>query len=272
MSAELWLHLRGKANAGQRRLPFFLAEFARRISNPAMRISKFSSFVLLFALAASGCVSSKKQSVIHLLQPENFYSYLESSGVGSDPDHVFNWEKDGTLRISGQHYGYLATKQTNFANYKLVAEFKWGNKTWAPRLTNACDSGVLIHGGGKDQVWPRSIEAQIIEGGTGDILVVNGAYLTIDGVTKGPKIARFDWPGRNPWRDEFGFRGPHEIEKPRGQWNRMEILCDGDRVQIKVNGHKTLEGTNASPSSGKIFMQSEGAEIFFRRLDLCPLR
>lgn len=237
-----------------------------------MRISKFSSFVLLFALAASGCVSSKKQNVIHLLQPENFYSYLESSGVGSDPDHVFNWEKDGTLRISGQHYGYLATKQTNFANYKLVAEFKWGNKTWPPRLTNACDSGVLIHGGGKDQVWPRSIEAQIIEGGTGDILVVNGAYLTIGGVTKGPKIARFDRPGRNPWRDEFGFRGPHEIEKPRGQWNRMEILCDGDRVQIKVNGHKTLEGTNASPSSGKIFMQSEGAEIFFRRLDLYPLR
>lgn len=235
-----------------------------------MRTPNLVSF--LFVLAIAGCQSARNQNVIHLLQPENFYSFNEKDGVGSDPDHVFTWEKDGTLRISGQHYGYLATKQTNFSNYKLVAEFKWGEQTWAPREKNARDSGVLIHAGGKDYVWPRSIEAQIIEGGTGDILVVNGAYLTINGETKGPKIARFDRPGRNPWRDELGFRGPHEIEKPTGQWNRMEILCDHDKVAIWVNGHKTLEGTNATPTSGKIVLQSEGAEIHFRRLDLYPLR
>ena len=175
------------------------------------------------------------------------------------------------LHISGQHYGYLATKQ-EYSNYRLVTEFKWGNITWPPRLTNACDSGVLVHTVGKDVVWPKSIEAQIIEGGTGDILVVSGAYLTVDGVRKGPRIERFDRPGRNPWKDELGFRGPNEIEKPRGQWNRMEILCAGDAVTIWVNGHKTLSGTNAIPSAGKIVLQSEGAEIFFRRLDLYPLK
>ena len=61
------------------------------------------------------------------------------------------------------------------------------------------------------------------------------------------------------------------IEQPRGEWNRMEVLCDGDKVSITVNGHKTLEGINAMPHAGKILVQSEGAEIFFRRLDVYPL-
>jgi len=212
--------------------------------------------------------------VIHLLRGNDrsgFYSFLTDFGVDNDPDHVFTLT-NGVLRISGQHYGYLATRQTNFSNYKLVAEFKWGEKTWPPRELNARDSGILVHCVGKDQVWPKSIEAQMIEGGTGDILVVSGAYLTVDGVRKGPNIARFDRPGRNPWKDERGFRGPNEIEKPHGQWNRLEALCAGDHLSITVNGHLTLSGTNASPTAGKILVQSEGAEVFFRRLDLYPVK
>ena len=223
-------------------------------------------------LAGVGCKSTgDKAGVIQLLEQDRsaFYSFLREFGVDKDPDQVFTLA-NGQLHITGQHYGYFATKQ-EYSNYRLVAEFRWGEKTWAPRLENARDSGVLVHTGGKDGVWPKSIEAQIIEGGTGDILVVSGAFLTVDGVTKGPAIARFDRPGRNPWEDKKGFRGPHEIEKPAGQWNRMEILCKGDSVSITVNGHKTLSGTNAIPQSGKIVMQSEGAEIFFRRLDLYPL-
>jgi hypothetical protein len=212
--------------------------------------------------------------VIHLLSGNDlspFYPFLKDFGKDNDPDHVFTIT-NGVLHITGQHYGYLATKETNFANYKLVAEYKWGEKSWPPRETNAGDSGVLVHFVGKDGVWPKSIEAQIIEGGTGDILVVSGAYLTIDGVTKGPKIERFDRPGRNPWSDQKGFRGPHEIEMPHGEWNRMEILCDHDKLGITVNGHATLTGSNAVPQAGKILLQSEGAEIFFRRLDLYPLQ
>lgn len=224
----------------------------------------------------------------HLLQADNFYSFLKDLGTNNDKDHVFTWiqpsreSRKGAeilaqknppgpiLHVSGQHYGYIATKK-EFSNYKLVAEYKWGNKTWAPRETNARDGGVLCHFVGRDQVWPKSLEAQIIEGGTGDILVVSGAYLTVDGQRKGPAIARFDRPGRNPWQDVKGFRGPNEIENPVGEWNTMEVFCGGDHFGITVNGHKTLEGTNAIPTSGKILVQSEGAEIFFRRLDLYPL-
>jgi hypothetical protein len=74
-----------------------------------------------------------------LLQQDRgaFYSYLRDLGMDNDPAHVFTLT-NGVLHITGQHYGYLATKQ------------------------------------------------------------------------------RFDRPGRNPWEERLGFRGPHEIEKPRG--------------------------------------------------------
>jgi hypothetical protein len=238
------------------------------------RSAGWLSFVLLSAFFCGCPVTAKEAPVIHLLsqdKDQTFYTFLKDIGKDKDDDHVFTLT-NGVLRISGEHFGYMATRDTNFSDFKLLAEFKWGEKTWAPRETNARDSGILIRCQGKDQVWPKSIEAQIIEGGTGDILVVNGAYLTVNGETKGPGIARFDRPGRNPWSDEKGFRGPHEIEKPAGEWNRMEILCDHDKVSIKVNGHTTLTGTNATPASGKILVQTEGAEIYFRRLDVYPLK
>ena len=90
---------------------------------------------------------------IHLLSGNDlspFYPFL-TNGMGKDPDHVFTLT-NGILRISGQHYGYLSTRQTNFANYRLIAEFRWGEQTWAPRMTNARDSGILVHCVGKDQV------------------------------------------------------------------------------------------------------------------------
>jgi hypothetical protein len=230
--------------------------------------------LLAVGLLLAGCSTTPApHEPIHLLSGNDlshFYTFLKESGKDNDPDHVFTMTNE-VLRISGEHYGYLATQETNYSNYRLLAEFKWGEQTWPPRETNARDSGVLVNFVGKDQVWPKSIEAQMIEGGTGDILVVSGAYLTVNGETKGPAIARFDRPGRNPWKDEKGFRGPHEIEKSHGQWNRLEVLNANGKIRIKVNGHKTLEGTNAIPSSGKIVLQSEGAEVFFRRLDLYPL-
>lgn len=227
--------------------------------------------VLCPALFGTVLSARCEDKVIHLLNGNDlspFYPFTKEHGT-NDPDHVFTMT-NGVLRISGEDIGYLATKET-FANYRLVAEFKWGEETWGDRKFNARDSGVLVHGSGPDQVWPKCIECQMIEGGTGDLLVVNGAYLTVNGVRKGPRIERFDRPGRNPWQDVKGFRGPHEIENPHGEWNTLEVICEGGKVGVTVNGHKTLEGTNAIPQSGKIMLQTERAEVFFRRLDLYPL-
>ena len=65
-----------------------------------------------------------------------------------------------------------------------------------------------------------------------------------------------------------GFRGGQDAEKPLGEWNTLECVCDGDRITNILNGKVVNAGTGATPSRGKLLFQSEGAEVFFRRIDL----
>ena len=95
-----------------------------------------------------------------------------------DPDRVFSVvdQIDGApaIRMSGQHHGGILTKE-RYTNYRLILEFRWGSVTWGSRKDAARDSGVLLHCQGEEgnmnatftSPWMRSIEAQIIEGGTG---------------------------------------------------------------------------------------------------------
>jgi len=224
--------------------------------------------------------------------------YVYMQGIGyDDPDHVFTVQ-DGMLHVSGNGLGGLCTKQA-YRDYRMVCEFKWGTQTWGRRKEAARDSGVLVHCTGPDGaysgVWMASIEAQIIEGGVGDFIVVPGKdaegkpiplSLTAhvvqdrdgesvwrpDGVEKTFTSGRINWSGRDPdWQDKLGFRGEHDIEAPLGQWNRMEVICRGDQITIMLNGVVVNHGYHAIPSAGKLTIQTELAEIFIRRWELHPL-
>jgi hypothetical protein len=133
----------------------------------------------------------------------------------------------------------------------------------------------LFHVVGPDKVWPTSIEYQIIEGGTGDIILVGDAALTVAGESKtrgrfnrgGKKVP----PGASPYA--AGYRDPvMEYENPHGEWNLLELYADGDKVKYVVNGKVANEGSGAKPARGRILFQSEGAEVFFRNIELRPLR
>jgi 3-keto-disaccharide hydrolase len=219
-----------------------------------------------------------------------FYTYLHDHKY-EDPDRVFS-VRDGLLVISGQELGGLTTRQ-EFGDYHLVAEWKWGGKTWPPRVDKARDSGILLHCVGPDGAygghWMESQECQIIEGGCGDFIMVAGQTkpsLTCEIRTgsdgqpyfeKGARAitrdsGRFNWWGRDPqWKDVMGFRGRLDVEKPAGEWNRMEVICDGDTITNIVNGYVVNIGTKSSLTRGKIIFQSEGAEIIFRKIEIRPL-
>jgi hypothetical protein len=204
----------------------------------------------------------------------NFDIVLRGGEINHDPDHVFTVE-DGMVHVSGKTFGYFITKK-EYSNYYLRAEFKWGEGTYAPRAGKGRDSGILYHVVGEQKVWPRSIELQIQEGATGDIWLTDGASLqSKDGTTVvGPpgKASRIDRFNKGPWKDVAGYRDPQgEMEKPHGEWNVVELAVRGDHVWQFVNGKLANEGTHATPSSGKILFQSEGAEIFFRNMSIAPL-
>lgn len=223
-----------------------------------------------------------------------------------DPDRVFSVvdQIDGApaIRISGQHFGGLVTKN-RFTNYRLILEFRWGALTWGARKNSARDAGVLVHCQGpfgncrKDfnSPWMRSYEFQIIEGGTGDLLVLGG-FDRKDGSLIRPEITatlrdtkskvwqaggiptvftsgRVDWYGRDPqWKDTTCFRGSQDVEKPTGEWNHAEVVCDGASLRYHVNRVLVNEASHASIREGTLLFQSEGAEIFFRRIELHPLK
>jgi len=236
----------------------------------------------------------------------NFYTWLVDFKE-RDPDKVFSVvdQIDGApaLRASGQHWGGLITKQ-EFSNYRLIVEFRWGLLTWGDRKDKSRDSGILVHAQGPEGnyskdfngPWMRSVEFQIIEGGTGDFILVNG-YSPVGELIKvsltatmkkdrdgenvfdpGGKLTpvegqtRINWYGRDlDWEDKLGFRGKEDVESPTGQWTRVEVVCDGDSITNIVNGRVVNKAIRSNLTSGKILLQSEGAEIFFRRVDLEPL-
>ena len=232
------------------------------------------SLVISIALALSlaGADLPATEKPIKLFNGKNlkgFDTFLKEKGLNNDPDKVFQVH-DGMVHVSGAEYGYFITQQ-EYDNYYLRAEFKWGKPTHPPRKDKARDSGILYHVVGPNQVWPKSIEFQMIEGGTGDIILVGDAVLTGKGPARGRN--RFDRYHKGPWKDEVGYRDPQlEVENPHGEWNILELIADGDTVKYLLNGRVVNEGTGANPARGKILFQSEGAEVFFRNLELRPLK
>src|ERR1700727_2544785 len=139
---------------------------------------------------------------------KNFDTFLKSTGLNSDPEHVFQVE-NGVIHVSGKEMGYLITKKA-YQSFYLRAEFKWGEGTYGSREGKARDSGILYNVQGEQKVWPQSIEFQITEGGTGHFWLTDGAALTgRDGqrVTapdgKAVKIDRFN---KGPWKNVGGYR------------------------------------------------------------------
>lgn len=236
----------------------------------------------------------------------SFYTWLVDFHR-ADPDRVFSVvdqvDSAPAIRISGQFFGGLYTKQ-RFANYRLVAEFRWGLATWGGRTNATKDSGVLVHGSGRDGnyfsktfngPWMRSYEFQIIEGGVGDLLVLGGyepdgtvqKYFATCTVTKDRdsepcwdakgeakvfETGRVNWWGRDPdWADKLGYRGSKDVESAGGEWTQMEAVCENGTLDYFVNGKRVNQATQLSHKSGQLIFQSEGAEIFFRKIELHPL-
>jgi len=220
---------------------------------------------------------------------DGWYAWTKDFGL-KDPNRVFS-VTNGEIHITGENWGGIATNKT-YRDYHLIVEWRWGGKTWGAREKKARDGGILVHGVGADGahggIWLESIESQIIEGGSGDVILVGGAtdpeltteirvdgkevYWSSTGTPLTRNKGRFNWWGRDPqWKDEIGFRGANDVEKPVGEWNRQEVIADRDKITCILNGKVVMYGYNASHREGKIQLQSEGAEMYIRKVELRPV-
>lgn len=179
-----------------------------------------------------------------------FYSYFGKQR-GQDPDKVFSVTPEGWLRISGRHRGYLSTEKP-LENYRLVAEFKWISKD------AKSDSGIFFNAVKQDKLWAKSMEFQMRTGATGDLCLIGGTALTANGKrhTKGC-IKR---------------SGKGELEKPKGQWNTVEIVSTSDKVQMRLNGKLILDATEPSLTKGRVYFQCYAGGLIYRKIVLYPLK
>jgi hypothetical protein len=236
-----------------------------------------SYYRIVLALAALPGIAAGPRGFVKLFNGRDLSGFdivVKGREMNQDPKKVFQVQ-NGAVHVSGEEYGYILTKQ-EYADYHLRAEFKWGEATHEPRKDKPRDSGILFHVGPPYTVWPPSIEFQIIEGRTGEIILVgDGTGLTVNGVrrVRAPgQSSRFAKFGQGPWESVIGYRDPTgEVEKPRGEWNLMELIAERGHVKLLVNGKLVNEGSDATPARGRILFQSEGAECFFRNIELRQL-
>ena len=260
-------------------------------------LSTFLVFATAF-LCQAEAVKEKVDILDIVKKGEVEYHLNPKAELTDSPEKIFQI-KEGMLHISGRGYGYMATKE-EFSDYHLTVEFKWGAETWGKRIDHARDNGILVHAhgphGAMGGTWIASIEAQIIEGGMGDIIIVNSKEGNKDGVVStltseirldrdgekcwkrgAPKqrlsSGRINWEKRDPsWKDVIGFRGKDDLDAPLGKWNRLEVIAKDNTLQYKFNGEIVNEATEVSPSKGRICIQTEAAEMIVRKFELKHLK
>ncbi len=266
-------------------------------------------FLVIFTLALSAAsplpAATAPTGKIDLLADPSFKNWVfhlsEKNSLSTRREEVAVI-REGVLQVTGKGFGYFRTKEA-YRDYHLILEYRWGKNTWSKRADRARDCGLLLHSHGPDGAfggtWQSCIQAQMLEGSMGDINVLQGrngdgtlitTRLTceVEKTAKGYRwkkggealtfppegksAASIRWKDRDPgWKDEKGFRGANDIDRPAGEWNRMEVICEGATYRILLNGILVNEGRDAQPASGFIGVQNEWAECFMRRFELWPI-
>ena len=226
-------------------------------------------------------------------------------GLNKDTNGVFSVvTEDGqrVIRTAGTPNGALITKRES-GDYHLRLEFKWG----APRSGRgggARNNGVLYHSHGAYGAFMNaflsSIEFQLQEHSQGMLIPLGSTagrtgFADADwrvGATvaagKDPSLPypmrRFMVGGRKVAIafPAYNVQPAIDAEKPAGEWNTIELYTFQDRSIHVVNGVPVLEAEGLTTSDskgmptrpltrGRIQLESEGAEAFFRNLTIEPI-
>jgi hypothetical protein len=167
---------------------------------------------------------------------------------GEDPKGTWS-VKDGVLICVGQPIGYLRTEKT-YENFELEVEWRFDPEK------GPGNSGVLLRVQPPDEVWPKSIEAQLHSGNAGDIWNIGEFPMTATPARTEGRRTRKEHPSS---------------EVPLGEWNRYRIVMNGGELKLFVNNVLQNVAYRCEVVPGFIALQSEGAHIEFRKVDLRPI-
>src|SRR3989440_661277 len=264
-------------------------------------------WLLMLVLMLGGCASGQKSVELFNGRDLSGWDTYTTATKGENPG-IFVVQ-DGAIRINGgdgkrAYYGGIYTNES-YENYRLTVEYKFAGPTHGDRVKAARDSGLLLHCNGKPQgaTWEASIEANVMEGDTGSFWLV-GNRKTADvvddegrpiklGITveaekrnngeyyykPGAAAVRLEGedkvcnPGYKGTRatDTGGHRGPNDFDSGPGKWTNVECVCRGDVIEVYVNGKLANKATQCSLTKGRIGLQVEAADVWYRNVRLVRL-
>lgn len=224
---------------------------------PALFLSATACFVPACATSYPNCYGDGSGGYPYdwkvLLNRDNLDGWKPFLG-DSKADPAATWTvKDSVLFCTGNPTGYLATVG-EYTNFELEVEWCFDPSK------GAGNSGVLLRVQKKDEVWPRSLEAQLESRHAGDIWNIGEFPAKVD-------------PARTEGRHTI--RMGECAEAPLGIWNRYRIVMNGGRLELYVNGELQNVATDVAILPGRIALQSEGSYIMFRNVrvrELAPAK
>jgi hypothetical protein len=184
---------------------------------------------------------------------------------------------------SAQPNAYLET-DADYKDYVVSLEYRWGEKKFAPRNEHVRDAGLLYHvHRERAGDWPAGAEAQIQEGDTGDSWAVSSQISSF----VNPKTGLYALPEDGGVPVTVGHDGKFErtrhsrVNEYPG-WNTLQVIVRGDHATHIVNGVTNMRVQDLKswdPASnawvkldhGKIALQAESAEVFYRNIRIRPL-
>jgi hypothetical protein len=164
--------------------------------------------------------------------PKAVWKAIEVEGKNGADDEL-------QCKGKGKPFGYIRTQKL-YGDFVFTLEWKY------PNDVNG-NTGVLIHTGKDNKIWPNAIQAQLHAPTAGSIFPSGDAKTNNKLMASG-------------------------LSKPVNQWNTLHIRSEAGGVVVTINGKKAGEVTGCQPSMGRISLQSEGSEVHFRRVMLEPLK
>ena len=246
-----------------------------------------------------------------LSQWDNYLSYAHKDGyngeqpkdaqgnlippIGANKDQygvftIVEENKEQILRVSGEIYGCVSTKK-EYENYHFRLKVKWGDNTYVPRKKLLKDSGILYHSIGPNgaehwRSWMLSQEFQIMQGHFGDFWSQASSAIDIRAYPPeyimspvADKSQPFLAMGQGEEIPGYCMRSVN-TEKPQGEWNTLELICfedksihivNGQVVMILKNSRYIQDGNKIALQKGKIQLQSEAAEVFYKDIEIRKL-
>ena len=218
---------------------------------------------LLFSTTIAGLAQT--QSPVPLFNGRDLSGWsADVPAKDKDPNLPPSFAVRSNMLVSmGNPPGHLITEKT-YSNYRLDVEYRF------PGEPGNC--GILVHASKPRalyEMFPQSIEVQLMSGNAGDFWVIREDIEVPDmEKRRGPKEK---WGGGDKDARRI-LNLTDDSEKPLGEWNILRIECLDRAIKVWVNGDQVNSGFNCTKNEGKIVVQAEGAVVEFRKIELTPLK